>query len=266
MHQLTPHHFAEHLTRKVLEVSSVGKIWLLGIIRAEQQTNTIFCKPPAWGYDAHYFIMVLCSATNGITTKLMEEKIEEKFRNSVPVTAIAVQMEEFVGWLNEGHPFAVTVQKEVEVLYEAEDTVLPKPASVDENARQQSCFQWYNHGVNQVQEFVAGADLYRLRQQNKMAAFMLHQAAEHGLRTFLKIKTGYHVNTHNINRLVRLCSLVCNKLPAIFSTTNEKDARLFQQLQKAYIDARYNPAYNIHVDDLLALANKINAMKNLLSE
>jgi HEPN domain-containing protein len=37
-------------------------------------------------------------------------------------------------------------------------------------------------------EFLAGAELFRIRKQNKMAAFMLHQAAEHGMLAIIQIK------------------------------------------------------------------------------
>lgn len=41
-----------------------------------------------------------------------------------------------------------------------------------------------------------------------MAAFMLHQAAEQALLTIFKKATGWHVNTHNIDKLLRYCSMV----------------------------------------------------------
>ena len=50
-----------------------------------------------------------------------------------------------------------------------------------------------NKGMNKATEFLAGADLYRVRKQNKMAAFMLQRAAEHTLHTILKMKPGLHM-------------------------------------------------------------------------
>jgi len=94
-----------------------------------------------------------------------------------------------------------------------------------------------------AQEFLAGADLYRIREQNKMSAFMLHQAAEHALLTLLKLTTGLHVNTHNLDKLIRSCSMVSYKLPEVFNRNNEQNERLFQLLQKAYIDTRYKDSY-----------------------
>jgi len=42
-------------------------------------------------------------------------------------------------------------------------------------------------------------DLYRMREQSKMAAFMPHQSAEQALLPLLKIGIGFHVCKHNID-------------------------------------------------------------------
>ncbi len=63
----------------------------------------------------------------------------------------------------------------------------------------------FNAGFNKVNEFLAGAELYRIRKQNKMAAFMLHQATEHALHTILKIGIGLYINRHNLDKIMRYC-------------------------------------------------------------
>lgn len=122
----------------------------------------------------------------------------------------------------------------------------------------------FNQGINKVQEFLAGADLFRIREQNKMAAFMLHQAAEQALITLLKIMTGLHLNTHSIDRLVRCCSLISDKLTVILPRNNDKDERLFQLIQKAYIDTRYREDYCISIDNLLILTDRVRALEKFV--
>ena len=92
----------------------------------------------------------------------------------------------------------------------------------------------YKEEYNKVAEFLVGAELYSLRQQNKMAAFMLHQAAEHALPNILKVDTGLYINTHNLNELILYFSVVSFKMPEIFPRNNEKNKWLFQLLQKTY--------------------------------
>ena len=121
-----------------------------------------------------------------------------------------------------------------------------------------------NQGINKVTEFLAGADLYRIREQNKMAAFMLHQATENVLHSILKITTGLHFNTHNIDKLIRYCSMVSYNIADIFSRSNEKNERIFQLLQKAYIESRYKEDYTIRTDELITLTEKVRTLMDIL--
>ena len=114
-----------------------------------------------------------------------------------------------------------------------------------------------NKGINKLTEFLASTDLYRIREQNKMAVFMLHQAAEHALHTILKITTGLQINTHNLDKLIRYCSMVSYKIPEIFPRNNEKNERLFQLLQKAYISSRYDKDYSIGAEELVLITERI---------
>jgi HEPN domain-containing protein len=98
-----------------------------------------------------------------------------------------------------------------------------------------------------------------------MAAFMLHQSAEQALRTLLTTGTGYQANTHNLNRLIRYASLVSHQLPDIFPQKNDREKRLFNLLQRAYVDARYKEDYKINSDDLLYLTEKVRHIHELVS-
>ncbi|MDQ6763134.1 MAG: HEPN domain-containing protein, partial [Bacteroidota bacterium] len=150
------------------------------------------------------------------------------------------------------------------ILYSSDETRLVAEAlPVDEliKAQNQST---YNEGRNKVNEFLSGADLYKLRKQNKMAAFMLHQAAEHALHTILKIGTGLYINTHNLDKLMRYCSMASWHLPEIFARTNEKNERLFQLLQKAYISGRYKDNYSISTPELMTIADRVKQLQNVM--
>ncbi len=109
-----------------------------------------------------------------------------------------------------------------------------------------------------VQEFLAGGEIFRLRKQHAMAAFMLHQSAEHGLRTLMKITTGLKTNSHNLDRLVRYCSMAVHGLAEVFNKEQQRRPNLFMKLQAAYIDARYKD-YNITGEKLLQMEQQLRA-------
>jgi HEPN domain-containing protein len=196
----------------------------------------------------------------------MQDKIKGRCHSLVPVTAIVLEADQFQNWLQEGHPFAYNVYKSGERLYDGGNTTFIEPKAIDEPQLNTKNEALLNQGINKVQEFVAGADLFRIREQNKMAAFMLHQAAEQALITLLKIMTGLHLNTHSIDRLFRCCSLISDKISCIFPRNNHKNERLFQLIQKAYIDTRYKEDYCISIDNLLILTDRVRALEIFVKE
>ena len=124
----------------------------------------------------------------------------------------------------------------------------------------------YLEAKNKVVEFLAGAELFIIRKQTKLAAFMLHQATEQCLHALFELNTGMYLTTHNIDKLLRYCSMICYRLPEIFPRTNEKDERLFQLLQKAYVGWRYDKNYSITVTELQEIREKVMELKELLKE
>jgi HEPN domain-containing protein len=196
----------------------------------------------------------------------MHDKIESRCQSFLPVTVIVLDANHFKDWLQEGHPFACKVYKIAECIYNADNVIFQEPKAVDEQELNTKDTALFNQGINKVQEFLAGADLFRIREQNKMAAFMLHQAAEQALITALKVRTGLHLNTHSIDRLIRCCTLISDMFTAIFPRNNDREERLFQLMQKAYIGARYKEDYKVSVEHLLVLTERVRALEKLVKE
>ena len=118
-------------------------------------------------------------------------------------------------------------------------------------------------GLEKAGEFLAGSELYRLRKQYAMAAFMLHQSAEQALRTLIKAGTGYSATTHSLERLLCYAGLVSSQLSDLFAQRSEEEKRLFQLLQKAYIDSRYREDYKITGWELLLLSQKVRLLHQI---
>lgn len=251
----------------ITEAINVERIYLLGYTLTEQRTESHFVvNTTALKNISHYYILVLVKKNDKCGCNAMQDKIESGCHSLVPVTAIVLEADQFENWLQEGHPFACKVYKSGECLYDAGNTTFIEPKVINEQELNTKTEALFNQGINKVQEFLAGADLFRIREQNKMAAFMLHQAAEQALIALLKIMTGLHLNTHRIDRLVRCCSLISDKIACIFPRNNDKNERLFQLIQKAYIDTRYKEDYNISIDNLLILTDRVRALEKFVKE
>jgi len=215
---------------------------------------------------SHYYLLVLVNKEGKPNCNDLQDRIENSCRNFIPVTAIVLDINHFNAWLTEGHPFANKVVQIAECIHDVGNIPLVIPTLIDEVQWTKLNEMIFSTGLNKVQEFLAGADLFRIREQNKMAAFMLHQATEQALHTLFKITTGMYIHTHNLDKLIRYCSMVSYKLPGIFPKNNEKNERLFQLLQKAYVGSRYDKDYSIFTNDLIVISERIRELEKILKD
>ena len=251
----------------ILKSVNVEKIYLLGYTVTDQQTESFFItKATNWRRVSHYYMLLLAGVTDKCNGNAIQDKIENRCRPIVPVTAIVLDANQFKNWLQEGHPFAYKLYRSGDFLYDGGNITFEEPQAINEAEQNKRNETLLNQGINKAQEFLAGADLYRLREQNKMAAFMLHQATEQALITGLKIKTGLFLNTHNLDKLIRCCTLFSDRFAAIFPRNNDNEERLFQLLQKAYIDTRYKDDYCINVEHLLTLTERVRTIERLVKD
>lgn len=249
------------LVEIILQAVPAEKIFLLGSSLEQQRTESIFMTDaPSCRKVGHYWLLVLMKKDCGYSTSYVQDKIENNCQHFVPVTAIVLHTDRFSDWISEGHRFAHTVLKIAVLLHD--NGSLPLPAAGYEEADNKITEGYYC--TNKVNEFIAGADLYRAKKQNGMAAFMLHQAAEQVLHTLFKKETGLHINTHNIDKLLRYCTMVNYQLPAVFPKEKEADRRLLKLLQRAYIEARYKDDFAISNSDLLTIKERIEALQGIV--
>lgn len=255
----------EKLVSLILDVIKPDMIYILGASLYRRRSESIFCpEAPSSQNYSDYFFLILINSANGKALYEWQDKIEQYCSSFLPITTIVLETTTFNDWLKEGHLFARTVYNSSICLYSRDDISLSAPGEYNAGAEQKTIQKNYSEGLNKSQEFLAGAELYRIRKQNKMAAFMLHQSTEQALHTLLKIGTGFHCCTHNIERLLRYGSMVSYRLPDVFPRKTENEKRLFSLLQKAYIDTRYNENYAITNTDLNLLIEKVGQIQELL--
>lgn len=255
----------ERLKSLILEAVKPDKVFLLGASLIRRRTESIFNDlAPTSQHLAHYFLLVLMNEENGGPAYEVQDKIEQHCNSFIPVTAIALKTTQFNEWLKCGHPFARTVYHASVSLYNGTGEPLPPPGHFDPEVEQKALSAYYTDGLRKAREFLAAAELFRVRKQNKMTAFMLHQAVEQALRTLLKVGTGFHTCTHNVERLIRYGSMVSYMLPDLFSKRTEREKYFLSLLQKAYIDARYKDGYTISSSDLLILTERAQKITEIL--
>lgn len=256
----------QQLVNLVVKAASPGKIFLLGASLHRARSESIFnTAAPSSQYIADCFLLILLKDTSNKELHEWQDKIENNCKSLIPVTTIVLQEAIFEEWLKQGHFFAASVWRSAVLIYDSGNIEFTGYQTTGD-AIAKPPEKLLVEGLTKAKEFLAGSELFRVRKQHAMAAFMLHQSAEQALRTLLKAGTGYHANTHSIDRLVRYAGLVSYQLPGIFPQRTQEEKRLFNLLQKAYIDTRYKEDYKISTDDLLCLTDKVRRIHEIVSD
>lgn len=257
----------QQIAEAIVKAANPDMIFLLGATLNRKRCESIFNElAPSCQHISDPMLLILLPDIGNKELHDWQDKIERHCNDIMPVTTLVLQTLTFKEWLQAGHPFAATIWKYAPVLYEAGNICredMPEPI---ETFNSKGASKLCEEGLTKAKEFLAGAELYRVRKQHKMAAFMLHQSAEQALRTLLKTGTGYHANTHSLDRLLRYGSLVSYQLPQLFPRQTDQEKRLFNLLQKAYIDTRYKEDYKITDDELLTLTERVRQIHEILSE
>lgn len=253
----------ESLQQQILKHSVAKRIYLLGLTHQRKRTESLFSvHGVSASWISHYYVLLLVERSNNYTLCSVQDKIENNLQHITPVTAIVLYLDEFIQWLLNGHPFANAVCQKAQLIYE-DNGILPIPKEVNEQEQKKEIETLYTQTASKLESFLAGAELYKIRKEYKLAAFMLHQAAEQSLRAMLIINTGLKINTHSIDKLFRYNSMFCYQLPELFPRNNEKEKRLYTLLNKAYIHARYKDDYSITHEELTTLTEKLKRIKQL---
>lgn len=257
----------EKLVSLIQEVVHPDKIYLLGASLYRRRSESIFCQTaPSSQHVADYYFLVLIHHSDNKSLPQLQDQIEQNCSSVMPVTIILHETAIFNDWLTKGHLFARSVYQSAIPVFEAEDLSLSPVGEYDPATEQKTLEKRFRDGLLKSREFLAGAELFMVRKQYRLAAFMLHQAAEQALGTLIKIGTGYHHCTHNIERLIRYAGMVSYRIQDVFSRKTDKEKRLFTTLQKAYIESRYSEEYTVALTDLTELSERVQIIQDILVE
>lgn len=257
----------EKLVSLILKSVQPDIVYLLGASLYRRRTESIFCPTsPNSQHVGGYFFLVLVNNTHDRSLPQWQDQIEQHCSTVMPVTIILLETVLFNGWLTTGHPFARTVYQSATPVFETDNLSLSAVGPYNPEVEQKAIEKLLRDGLTKSQGFLAGVDLFRARKEYNIAAFMLHQAAEQALGTLIKTGTGYHCCTHNIERLLRYASMVSYQIPDIFPKKTDNEKRLFNILQKAYIESRYGDGVSIGFNDLLELTERVRIIQGILED
>ncbi|WP_440408416.1 HEPN domain-containing protein [Neorhizobium petrolearium] len=181
-----------------------------------------------------------------------------------PVNIIVHTLQDVNDKLARGRPFFIDLIRDGIMLYEKEGHpfVAPKPLTTEEIRVEAMRYfeQWFpDAGYNQ--KIAENAIFDR---QPKHAAFNLHQAAERLYHCVLLVLTLYSPKSHRLKFLRSSAERIDPRLIEAWPRDTKFARRCFERLDRAYVDARYSPHYEITEEELEWLIERITVLQSLV--
>lgn len=208
-----------------------------------------------------------------VVTKNAVEKsyeLDDQITNRARMYKSAVNMEiHDISYINEGLSFGQyffsDIIKEGIVLYDKGTITFATARELSSHEvkeiAQRYFDKWFPPGI----EFIAASDLIASRNNLKIAAFQLHQAAETLYYTVLLVFTLYKPKTHNLGKLRKLAKELSEDLYMVFPIeSNKHENHLFDLLKRGYVDARYRDDYIISREELTQLSERVKEMRAIV--
>ena len=207
-----------------------------------------------------YDFLALLPGNNPLTFKEYQTLVESNCSEFGSVMLWCSHLGEVNKLLKDGHIFYSAVCTADRLVYDNRRISLPE-SNIDIAtviAKSQTIF---NGLFATAKSFLDGARYYATTEQAKTAAFMLHQATEHALRALLFSVTAYNSYNHNLDNLLRHCNYCAPELNKIFPRNTDKEKEIFHLLNSAYVHTRYKSNYEISIDDLMLLLDKVDHLQ-----
>jgi HEPN domain-containing protein len=162
---------------------------------------------------------------------------------------------EFVNFkLQQGQYFFTEIVNDAIILYDSGEVELSDRKELDPTETKQSAQNTLDEVFDKAKEFYAAYEFHIKRRKYKVAAFQLHQAAEHASKTVLLIFGSECPQEHHLDVLGDLAVDYCPELKGLLPRETEEERVLFELLDYAYIGARYDYHYKITKEQLEQLA------------
>jgi uncharacterized protein len=248
----------QQLVSVIVDCVCPETIFLLGGTVQRRRSESVFNETaPTSQYISDCSVLIIIPNHNSKELQNLEDSIELHCSSVVSTTVIAITAARFKEWLQAGQPFSISVLDSAVVVYDISN-VMYKDYCSSVSVKAINSNQLFREGIGIAKEYFGGAELFFTRKQFNLAVFMLHQAAERALYTLVDIGVGYCPDTHSIERLLRLASLISYRMPDVFQLRNEHEKQLLRLLNRSYLEAHYNNSCTISQDDVVAITKKVN--------
>jgi HEPN domain-containing protein len=248
----------------VAAVKSSGILNVIDFIVAAIQPEKIFllCPQPVTNHDATYIdLLVIINNTCQTSFKEYETIIKLACINYSNVHFSIHQSNVIAAQISEGHIFYSVACTKENLVYDNGKAPLTVAPTAVTSAVKEKAIHHFTTAFARAQSFLASAKHHVETGEKEIAAFMLHQAAELTFRAVAMGLLGNSTRTHSLKELNKLCRRCTPQLNDILPANNEYEDELLNLLDRAYLNARYADAYEVHEKHLETLLKRVTLLQ-----
>lgn len=263
--------FEDALKTKLSDKSKRGRI--LKLILFGSYARGDWVEDRKSGYLSDYDLLVVVNEERFAEQHEAWEKAAERFVQGLtithefatPVNFIVHSYQDVNSQLAQGRPFFVDIARDGIMLYEAPGFPLAssKTLTLEEarNQARQHFERWFPSAIYCLKQ----AEYAIKDNQLNHAAFDLHQASERLYHCVLLVLAFYSPKSHRLVFLRSQAERLAPKLIDVWPRDTKFAKRSFARLDRAYVDARYSPAYEITEEELTWLVERVTMLQEAVA-
>ena len=223
-------------------------------------------------YHSDYDIMAITRRRLGEREGTVESRIRSRFAESkgendvTKVQLVSESITKLNNALSQGHYFYVDAINEGILLYDSGEFELATPRDLNFSEIKKIATNYYNSNLRRVHDYWEDAIRNIENAKYTHSSFFLHQATEYLLKTIPLVFILYRYKEHELKFLLEMCKKHTLELVDIFPCKTEADARAFDRLCRAYVEARYNDDFIVTKADTDNLIPRIEHLKEVVEK
>ncbi len=221
-------------------------------------------------YMSDYDIVILTRKPIGTIESSLYEKIKDRFfedKNRPFHThpqIVNYGIDDFNYAISKAHYFETEIKDQGVILYDSGEYKLVRRKQLNFKEIKERAQKYFDNKFGKANDFLDGVKFYYDSNRHMMASFHLHQAVENFLRTIPMVFILYGHKSHDLSELMNAAKKHTTEFYKAFPRDTEEEKRWFDLLQRAYIESRYNPDFEITKADIDALLPKVEELRNIV--
>ena len=263
--------FEDALKTKLSDKGKRGRILKLVLFGSHARGDWVEDRKS--GYRSDYDLLVVVNYEGFGEQHESWEKATERFlqeltitrRLSTPVNFIVHTYQDLNDQLTQGRPFFVDIARDGIMLYEAPGYPLASPKTLAPEEARAEAQRHFDHWFPGAERFLKLATVAIGDGFQNEAAFLLHQAAERLYHCTLLVLALYSPKSHRLTFLRSQAERLASQLIDVWPRDSRFAKRCFTRLDRAYVDARYSPHYEITSEELAWLVERVRTLQETVA-